>query len=59
MMTEWDFYFEGWHYLARLMQGRELQVRRAVSGRPWITPQLELSQAAMGQRPTPPSSQRC
>ena len=56
---EWDFYFDGWRYLARLVQGRELQVRRAVSGRPWITPPLELSQAAIGQRPMPPSSRRC
>lgn len=55
-MSEWDFYFEGWHYLARLTNGRELQVRRAVSGRPWITPPLELSQAATGQRPMLPSS---
>lgn len=59
MITEWDFYFESWHYLARLTKERELQVRRAVSGRPWITPPPELSQAAMGQHPTPPSSPQC
>ncbi len=58
-MVEWDFYFESWHYLARLTKDRGLQVRRAVSGRPWITPPLELSQAAMGQRSTPQSSRQC
>ena len=46
---EWTFYFEGWQYLARLIAG-ELSVRRAVTGRPWVTPPRELADVALKQR---------
>ena len=42
----WAFYYEGWRYVAQILASGELQVRRAVTGRPWITPTKELTHAA-------------
>lgn len=47
---QWCFWYEGWEYLARLVGG-EMQVRRAVDGRPWITGTRELISSALSQRP--------